>query len=316
MGSPGALLSLRAWNSGKFALQQLVVLKQMRHRWRFISLHWGVLSRISLNLNLWGLISEFQWYSSGFSRNAELNDDWWEDCNPVHFTDRWRRVDSSHTLMQNGTDHKREKFFTPAFQLGLNHVIAFVSSPLISPANSPRHFRERPHGVRPMPIREPKVKYDSPRVKFGSPAVKFGSPVVKPRLSSTWLQKLTHWLLLFFRRRNRVLLLIPFIYVMGTLLYMEGDFAMKFPSFPGRYRPGSVYRSYRVFENLWPEMERADYSSDGVRISSQSFPNVEFNHLSEVEGRIIIIQFCLIALLLWGRRCSSILSGFKQLEWL
>ncbi|XP_024358507.1 O-fucosyltransferase 9 [Physcomitrium patens] len=157
-------------------------------------------------------------------------------------------------VMQNGKDHMRGQFLPPAIQLGLNHVIAHVSSPPISPANSPRHRRERSLGGRTMAIREPKVKY--------------GSPVVKHRVNSTWSQKLTHFLLSFFRRRNRVLLFIPFIYVTGMLLYMGGDISMEFPPFPGRYRPGSVYRSDQVFEKLWPEMERADSSSYGVEFGS------------------------------------------------
>lgn len=63
-----------------------------------------------------------------------------------------------------------------------------------------------------------------------------------------------------------MLLMIPFVYITGTLLYMGSDISIpEFPPFPGRYRPGSVYRSDQVFDHLWPAMQRADVASDGVR---------------------------------------------------
>lgn len=150
-------------------------------------------------------------------------------------------------------------FGRPAgIQNGHSHVATYVSSsPPMSPGSSPRLRSGRSLGRS---SRDTKVKY--------------GSPGVKARQGATFLQKLTLLLLHFFFRRHRVLLLIPFIYVSGMLLYMGGDISVDFPPFPGRHRPGSVYRSDQVFENLWPEMERAD----------SSFYGVEFGTLNDAVG--------------------------------
>ncbi|KAG0598340.1 hypothetical protein M758_12G065100 [Ceratodon purpureus] len=150
-----------------------------------------------------------------------------------------------------------------ALHNGHSHVVAHIttSSPPVSPANSPRLRSGRNvlrGGSSTMPSRDSKGKYGSPGTgKPNHPR----HPTVAPAL----LQKLSQLLVSFFFRRHRMLLLIPFVYITGTLLYMGGDMSMpeNFP-FPGRYRPGSVYRSDLVFEHLWPEMEKADAEFDGV----------------------------------------------------
>lgn len=148
-----------------------------------------------------------------------------------------------------------------ALHNGHSHVVAHISasSPPVSPANSPRirSGRNMVRGGNTIPSRDSKAKYGSPG------AGKANHP--RHPLTPPLLQKLSQFFLSFFFRRHRMLLLIPFVYITGTLLYMGGDISIpdNFP-FPGRYRPGSVYRSDLVFEHLWPDMEKADAESDGV----------------------------------------------------
>ncbi|KAG0623720.1 hypothetical protein M758_3G196200 [Ceratodon purpureus] len=162
--------------------------------------------------------------------------------------------------MQNGKDHMHVFGRPPGLvQNGHSHVVVNSSSPPLSPASSPRlrSGRSLGRGVR------------DTKVKFGSPGVKGG------RYPSTFWQKLTLFLLSFFLRRHRALLLIPFIYVSGMMVYMGGEISMPdFPPFSGRYRPGSIYRSDQVFEKLWPEMESAEASAYGL----------EFGGLNEAGG--------------------------------
>jgi hypothetical protein len=154
--------------------------------------------------------------------------------------------------MQNGKDHMHAFGRPPGLvQNGHSHVVVTAASPPLSPGggSSPRLRSGRSLGRGSRDV----------KVKFGSPGVKGG------RHPSTFLQKLTLFLLSFFLRRHRVLLLIPFIYVTGMMLFMGADLSMpEFPPFPGRYRPGSIYRSDQVFAKLWPEMESAEASSYGV----------------------------------------------------
>ena len=156
----------------------------------------------------------------------------------------------SHPLMQNGKDHMHVFGRPPGLvQNGHSHVVVNSASPPLSPGSSPRlrSGRSLGRGVR------------DAKVKFGSPGSKAG------RSRSTLLHKLTLLLLSVFFRRHRLLLLVPFIYIMGVMFYMGGDLSMPaFPPFSGRYRPGSIYRSDQVFAKLWPEMETAEASSYGV----------------------------------------------------
>jgi hypothetical protein len=163
--------------------------------------------------------------------------------------------------MQPSKDHMYA-FGRPAGALhnGHSHVVAHIttSSPPVSPAHSPRLRKSRSMARAAMPSREAKPKYGSP----GTGKAHHSRHSAAPPLL---LQKLSQLFLSFFFRRHRLLLLIPFVYITGTLLYMGGDLSLPdaFP-FPGRYRPGSVYRSDLVFEHLWPQMEKADAASNEV----------------------------------------------------
>lgn len=157
-------------------------------------------------------------------------------------------------------DHVHVLSRPPALQNGHSYVVVAhisKSSPPVSPANSPRLRSGRAAARGSMPSKLPKL---------GSP----GSVKATPRHPPTVpvLQPLTQLLLAFFFRRHRLLLLISFVSFTGTLLYTGGDQSMpdSFP-LPGRYRPGSVYRSDLVFESLWPEMERADAASQPVSLT-------------------------------------------------
>lgn len=152
-------------------------------------------------------------------------------------------------LMQNGKEHM-QVYARPPTLLPNGHSLAttHVASPPNSPANSPRLRNGRSIGR----TRSGKIKYSSP-----------AGGVPSSRQPRTFMQRLTILLLTFFVRRHRVLLLAPFIYVTGMVLYMGGA-----PPFPGRYRPGSVYRSDQVFEKLWPEMQSANASLYGVSFLS------------------------------------------------
>jgi hypothetical protein len=81
---------------------------------------------------------------------------------------------------------------------------------------------------------------------------------------------LTILLLSLFYRRHRILLLIPFVYVMGVMLYMGEKISLPYDLSPFRTmseKRGAVYKSDLVFEHLWPEME-ADTSSRGVEFGA------------------------------------------------
>ncbi|CAM6020396.1 unnamed protein product [Sphagnum balticum] len=101
-------------------------------------------------------------------------------------------------------------------------------------------------------------------VHTGSGALSQGPP-------RTFLQKLTISLLTFFLRRPGVLLLAPFIYFTGMVLYIGGS-SMELPRFQPRHIPGSYYRSDEVFRNLWPAMQRADVSTAHGVLAAWEYP--------------------------------------------
>lgn len=176
--------------------------------------------------------------------------------------------------MQGGSDHMHSVF---GRGVGSHVVAAHIStaSPPLSPANSPRR-RSTLRGATGIKGKA-----------FGSPGVvgvgKLPLPGVTGRShgSSTILSKLTQlFMSLLFFRRHRLLLLIPFVYITGTLLYMGGSDS--FPPFPGLSKPGSYYRSHLVFQNLWPEMELAEADSDGVSERPHKIPSFAVHKIHNV----------------------------------
>lgn len=140
--------------------------------------------------------------------------------------------------------------------------VVVSSSPPHSPANSPRL---RSSG-RSLNRTTSKVKPYSSSSPFKGSSYSRGFHGSSPH---SFLQKLTLLLLGLFFKRHRLLLLVPFVYVAGMMLYMGSEMTMpEFPPFPGRYRPGSVYRSDQVFAHLWPAMESNEAAAHGVSVSA------------------------------------------------
>lgn len=137
-------------------------------------------------------------------------------------------------------------------------VVVSASSPPGSAGNSPRLRSSGRSLGRTM--RDAKVRHGSPSFSRGG-----HNPRSTP---TTFLQRLTILLLSLFYRRHRFLLLIPFVYVMGVMLYMGEKISLPYDLSPFRAvgeKRGAVYKSDLVFEHLWPEME-ADTSSRGVSL--------------------------------------------------
>ncbi len=155
----------------------------------------------------------------------------------------WKKK-KHHPLMQNNKDHMHV-YARPSGLLQNGHGVA--SSPPGSP--SPRIIRN----ARSSTGGGGHTRSASRMVHTGSGALSQGPP-------RTFLQKLTISLLTFFLRRPGVLLLAPFIYFTGMVLYIGGS-SMELPRFQPRHIPGSYYRSDEVFRNLWPAMQRADVST-------------------------------------------------------
>ncbi|KAJ7300205.1 hypothetical protein O6H91_06G050400 [Diphasiastrum complanatum] len=111
-------------------------------------------------------------------------------------------------------------------------------SPPISPAHSPRsHY----------------VRSKSGRMQ--------GNPPPAPPLR-TFMRHFFCVVLSVLLRRHKLLLLAPVIYISGMILYM-GTVSLDLPREKKPEPPGSIYRSPKVFKNLWPAMQMAN-SSEGV----------------------------------------------------
>lgn len=116
-----------------------------------------------------------------------------------------------------------------------------IPSPPSSPVRSPRHRRSR-----------------------------FTQP------HATLAQRLSWSLLSFLLRRQRILLLVPFFYILVMLLY-TGTLDHVIPSvIKHRLSPGSIYRSPQLYANLRAHMDAQNSSMDAVSFSfySQLFGTV------------------------------------------
>lgn len=91
-------------------------------------------------------------------------------------------------------------------------------------------------------------------------------PRSKPKPHSTVAQRLSWFLISFLLRRQRILLLAPFLYI-SVMLFYTGKLSLDHViplAIKSRLSPGSVYRSPQLYAKLRPHMDADNSSMDAV----------------------------------------------------